>query len=433
MVDVLARDIVLVVYVLWLITTGALVFFMQAGFAFLEGGQVRSKNSTHVYMKMCTNIGIGTLVWWLFGYGIFSGNWNYCLLGVQDPANADFLNTFGHWYTMWGFCIVSCAIASGSITERFTFTGYIIYVILYCGLMYPFFGWLAWSAGPLLQWGYIDYAGSVVVHFQGGLTALIAAMIIGPRLGKYSRIKKCGWLFELGAGECKTYPGHNVAQMMLGVFILCVCFYGFNVGSVLIGSLCEPSTEATARKILDILIADLPTTTINTTMCMAGGIFGAMFGGWLINGKSDPLSTGNGAIAGLVAICSGVAFMHPGFAYGMGVVAGAIIPLVVRGLDKIGIDDAVGTCGVHCTAGAIGGLGTGVMGYIRNTYHGVSCDMGVQVLGFGICIGYAVICSIIIFGGFKAVGLARVTEEEESTGLDLVEHKTPTYPEFVIR
>lgn len=433
MVDVLARDIVLVVYVLWLITTGALVFFMQAGFAFLEGGQVRSKNSTHVYMKMCTNIGIGTLVWWLFGYGIFSGNWNYCLLGVQDPANADFLNTFGHWYTMWGFCIVSCAIASGSITERFTFTGYIIYVILYCGLMYPFFGWLAWAAGPLLQWGYIDYAGSVVVHFQGGLTALVAAMIIGPRLGKYSRIKKCGWLFEFGAGECKTYPGHNVAQMMLGVFILCVCFYGFNVGSVLIGSLCEPSTEATARKILDILIADLPTTTINTTMCMAGGIFGAMFGGWLINGKSDPLSTGNGAIAGLVAICSGVAFMHPGFAYGLGIVCGAIIPLVVRGLDKIGIDDAVGTCGVHCTAGAIGGLATGVMGLIRNTYHGVSCDMGVQVLGFGICIGYAAICAIIIFGGFKAIGLARVTEEEESTGLDLVEHKTPTYPEFVIR
>ena len=106
MVDVLARDIVLVVYVLWLITTGALVFFMQAGFAFLEGGQVRSKNSTHVYMKMCVNIGVGTLVWWLFGWAIFSGNWDYCMLGVQDPANVDFLNTFGHWYTMWGFCIV---------------------------------------------------------------------------------------------------------------------------------------------------------------------------------------------------------------------------------------------------------------------------------------------------------------------------------------
>ncbi|MGR3310164.1 MAG: ammonium transporter [Candidatus Brocadiales bacterium] len=432
MVDVLARDILLVVFMLWLVTIGLLVFFMQAGFAFLEGGQVRSKNATHVYMKMCTNIAVGTLVWWIFGYAIFSGNWQYCMLGVQDPANADWLNTFGHWYSMWGFCLVSCAIASGSITERFTFAGYIIYVVIYCGLVYPFFGWIAWSAGPLLQWGYIDYAGSVVVHFQGGLFALVAAMIVGPRIGKYSKLKKCGWLFEFGAGECKPIAGHNVAQMMLGVFILCVCFYAFNVGSILIGSLCDPSVEATAKSIIAVFVADLPTTTINTTMAMAGGIFGAMFGGWLINGKSDPLSTGNGAIAGLVGVCSGVAFMHPGFAYLLGVVCGAVIPLVVKSLDKVGIDDAVGTCGVHCTAGAIGGIATGIMGLIRPTYHGVTCDMGVQALGFIMCIGYACTCAVIVFGGFKAIGLARVSEQEEATGLDLVEHKTPTYPEFIV-
>src|SRR3972149_9506377 len=130
-----------------------------------------------------------------------------------------------------------------------------------------------------------------------------------------------------------------------------------------------------------------------------------------------PLSTGNGAIAGLVAICSGVAFMHPGFAYILGVACGAIIPLVVKSLDKIGIDDTVGTCGVHCTAGAIGGLATGIMGLIRPTYHGVSCDIGIQALGFIICIGYSCLCAIIIFGGLKAVGLGRVSEEEETIGL----------------
>ena len=113
-------------------------FFMQAGFAFLESGQVRSKNATHVYMKICANIGIGSLVWWLSGFAIFSGNWNYCLLGVIDPSNVDNLNVYGHWFTMWGFCLVSCSIASGAIAERFSFKAYLIYVVLYCGFVYPF-------------------------------------------------------------------------------------------------------------------------------------------------------------------------------------------------------------------------------------------------------------------------------------------------------
>lgn len=431
MVDILARDIILIMYIFWLIITGVLVFFMQAGFAFLESGQVRSKNATHVYMKVCANIGLGTLVWWLFGFAIFSGNWNYCLIGVTDPGNVDKLNVYGHWFTMWGFCLVSCSIASGSIAERFSFKAYLIYVVLYCGFMYPFFGWMAWSAGPLLRWGYVDYAGSVVVHFQGGLTALIAAMIVGPRLEKYARTSKKTWLFEFGRGECYTIPGHNVSQMMLGVFILCVCFYGFNVGSVLLGSLCEPTSTVTARKMIDVLVSDLPTTTINVTMSMAGGILGAMFGGWLVNKKPDPLTTGNGAIAGMVSICAGVGFTHPGFAIVVGVISGGIIPLVVKSLDKIGIDDTVGTCGVHCTAGAIGGIATGVMGLIRPTYHGVSCHIGIQALGFIVCIAYACLCSIIIFGGLKAVGLGRVSEEDEIMGLDISEHMTPTYPEFV--
>ena len=120
-----------------------------------------------------------------------------------------------------------------------------------------------------------------------------------------------------------------------------------------------------AREMIHVLVNDLPTTTINVTMSMAGGILGAMFGGWLMNKKPDPLTTGNGAIAGMVSICAGVGFTHPGFAIMVGVISGAIIPLVVKSLDKIGIDDAVGTCGVHCTAGAIGGIATGVMGLIR--------------------------------------------------------------------
>ena len=142
---------------------------------------------------------------------------------------------------------------------------------------------MTWSAGPLMRLGYVDYAGSVVVHFQGGLTALIAAMIVGPRMEKYARTSKKSWLFEFGRGECYTIPGHNVAQMMLGVFILCVCFYGFNVGSVLVGTLCEPTANVTAREMIHVLANDLPTTTINVTMSMAGGILGAMFGGWLMS------------------------------------------------------------------------------------------------------------------------------------------------------
>lgn len=114
---------------------------------------------------------------------------------------------------------------------------------------------MAWSAGPLLKWGYVDYAGSMVVHLQGGITALIAAIIVGPRLEKYARTSKKTWLFEFGRGECYTIPGHNVSQTMLGVFILCVSFYGFNVGSVLLGTLCEPTTTATARQTLNTLVA----------------------------------------------------------------------------------------------------------------------------------------------------------------------------------
>ena len=133
----------------------------------------------------------------------------------------------------------------------------------------------------------------------------------------------------------------------------------------------------------------------------------------------------------MVSICAGVGFTHPGFAIVVGIISGAIIPLVVKSLDKIGIDDTVGTCGVHCTAGAIGGISTGVMGLIRPAYHGVTCHIGIQALGFIICIAYACLCAIIIFGGLKAVGLGRVSEEDEAMGLDIADHMTPTYPEFV--
>ena len=150
-----------------------------------------------------------------------------------------------------------------------------------------------------------------------------------------------------------------------------------------------------------------------------------------MNKKPDPLTTGNGAIAGMVSICAGVGFTHPGFAIVVGIISGAIIPLVVKSLDKIGIDDTVGTCGVHCTSGAIGGIATGVTGLIRPAYHGVTCHIGIQALGFIICIAYACLCAIIIFGGLKAVGLGRVSEEDEAMGLDIAEHMTPTYPEFV--
>ena len=163
-----------------------------------------------------------------------------------------------------------------------------------------------------------------------GLTALIAAMIVGPRLEKYARTSKKSWLFEFGRGDCYTIPGHNVSQMMLGVFILYVCFYGFNVGSVLVGTLCEPTANVTAREMIHVLVNDLPTTTINVTLSMAGGILGAMFGGWLMNKKPDPLTTGNGAIAGMVSICAGVGFTHPGFAIVVGIISGGIIPLVVK-------------------------------------------------------------------------------------------------------
>jgi len=391
----------------WTLVAAALVFFMQAGFAMVETGFTRAKNAINIMMKNLMDFSMGSLAFWAIGFGIMFGASSTGWFGTSGFFLSDFKAGVDPWVlAFWMFQVVFCAtaatIVSGAMAERTRFSGYLIYTVGLSAIIYPVFGSWAWGSlfngnGWLEGLGFIDFAGSTVVHSVGGWAALAGTIVLGPRMGKY-----------LKNGQIKPILGHNLPLAALGVFILWLGWFGFNPGS----------TTAANKDIAMIFV--------NTNLAAAAGAVLAMFTSWIRFGKPEIGMSLNGALAGLVAITSPCASVSPLSAIIIGAAAGIIVVVSVLFFDKIKVDDPVGAISVHGVCGAWGTLAAGIF-----NMGGTSLKMiGVQLLGIGVCFLWVFPTAFVMFKLIdKTVGL-RVSPEEELEGLDLAEHGGNAYPDF---
>jgi Amt family ammonium transporter len=392
---------------LWTLVAACLVFFMQAGFALVESGFTRAKSAINIMMKNLMDFAIGSISFWAIGFGIMFGATATGWFGTSGFFLSDFTPDGDPWVlAFWMFQVVFAAtaatIVSGAMAERTKFTGYILYSIFVSGLIYPVFGSWAWGSllngsGWLEGLGFIDFAGSTVVHSVGGWAALAGAIVLGPRLGKYTK-----------DGKTKPIMGHNIPLAALGVFILWLGWFGFNPGS---------TTTA------DTSIAMI---FVNTNLAAAAGAIMAMIVSWVKFGKPEVGMSLNGALAGLVGITAGCANVMPSSAIIIGAVAGVIVVFSVMFFDKIKVDDPVGAVSVHGVCGAWGTLAAGIFN-IGGTTAGI---IGVQLIGIAACFIWTFPAAFVMFKLIdKTIGL-RVSPEEELEGLDLSEHGGIAYPDF---
>jgi Amt family ammonium transporter len=415
----------------WLMLAATLVMFMQAGFGLVEAGFVRSKNVVNILMKNILDGCVGAIsfwaVGWAFAYGVdsegsaggFIGTHNFFLHGFSDYAS---------WIFQFAFAATAATIVSGAMAERTKFQAYLFYSVFISAIIYPVVvhwawdgnGWLsAFASDPIATNGYLDFAGSGVVHMVGGFAGLMGAIIVGPRLGKFSR-----------GGGVNPIPGHNVSIAVLGMFILWFGWYGFNPGSTLGLS---GGLAALAAKV-----------AVNTTLAAGAGTVAMTFFSKLRTGKYDMGLAVNGALGGLVGITAPCAAVDPWASVVIGVVAALVVLFGVELLDKIGIDDPVGAVSVHGFAGLWGVLSVGLFatqqGVLDHTGNesdvyglflgGGIEQLGVQALGAAAIIVWTCITSGILFLVIKyTIGL-RVTDEEELRGLDVDEHGLEGYPYF---
>lgn len=406
---------------LWTCLAAFLVFFMQAGFAMVESGFTRAKNACNIIMKNLMDFSIGSLAFWLIGFGLMFGATNGGWIGTDNfffDASSDAAQATGNSAGFgWSFlifqtvfCATAATIISGAMAERTKFTGYLCYSIGVTALIYPIFGHWAWGSlwagqGWLEDRGFMDFAGSTVVHSVGGWAALAGAIVLGPRLGKFGK-----------GGKVVAIPGHNIPMAALGVFILWLGWFGFNPGS----------TTAVG----DGAFAPI---AVNTNLAAAAGAIGAMITAWVCFKKPDPSLSLNGALAGLVAITAGCANMTPATSALTGLLAGVIVVGSVVFFDRIRIDDPVGAISVHGVCGAFGTLAIGLWGVSEGSAIGIlngggSTQLVTQFIGVGAGFVWAFFTSLGLFLAIKyTVGL-RVSEEEEMQGLDVTEHGMAAYP-----
>jgi ammonium transporter, Amt family len=393
----------------WTLVAAALVFFMQAGFAMVEAGFTRAKNAINIMMKNLMDFSMGSLAFWAVGFGIMFGASGTGWFGTSGFFLSDFSPGGDPWVlAFWMFQVVFAAtaatIVSGAMAERTKFSGYLIYSIILSALIYPVFGSWAWGSlfhggGWLENLGFIDFAGSTVVHSVGGWAALAGAIVLGPRLGKYGQ-----------DGKIKPILGHNMPLAALGVFILWLGWFGFNPGS----------TTAANKDIAMIFV--------NTNLAAAAGAVLAMVTSWIKFGKPEVGMSLNGALAGLVAITAPCATVSPMSAVFIGAIAGVIVVISVLFFEKIRVDDPVGAISVHGVNGAWGTLAAGLF-----NMGGTSLKIiGVQVIGITACFLWVFPVAFLMFKLIdKTVGL-RVSREEELEGLDFTEHGGNAYPDFEV-
>jgi len=402
--------------IVWTCVAAFLVFFMQPGFAMVECGFTRSKNAINILMKNLMDFSVGTIVFFFVGFGLMFGVSNGVFgtslfgLGGVEPG-ADWNWTFLIFQTV--FAATAATIVSGAMAERTKFVSYLLYSVFITLIIYPIFGKWAWGslllgdagAGWLENLGFLDFAGSSVVHSVGGWLGLAGAIILGPRLGKYGP-----------DGKAKAITGHNIPLAALGVFILWFGWFGFNPGSTTVGE------------------GSIGYIAVTTNIAAAAAAISAMFTAWIIMKKPDASMALNGALAGLVSITAPCDGVTPIGALIVGIIGGILVVLSVLFIDKVlKVDDPVGAVSVHGVCGLWGTLSCGLFNMESGLFYGGGLrQLGVQAIGAGTVFVWAFGFGLVLFYTLsKTVGL-RVSSEEELKGLDIGEHGMEAYSGFQV-
>ena len=396
----------------WMMICTALVFFMHLGFSFLEIGLTRQKNTVNILFKNFFVITAGLLLYAIGGFNLMypgfeegaSGFLKFAGFGIEAPDGGMTSAYADSGYTWWTdflfqgmFAATAATIVSGAVAERIKLNSFMLFTILYVGLVYPIIGSWKWGGGFLDQWGFYDFAGSTLVHSVGGWAALIAVYLLGARIGKFSP-----------DGKPKAIPGHNIPLAAAGVLILWLGWFGFNGGSVL-----SADPELTSLTLVTTCLA-----------AAAGGISSSIFSNLLYK-NFDLTMFMNGVLGGLVGITAGADQMSPMDAIFIGTIAGVIIVFGISFIDKLKLDDPVGAIAVHLICGIWGTLAVGIFGEMAGIDQFIT-----QLIGVGIVGAFSVVTAFIILIIIKKTIGLRVDKEEEIKGLDLSEHGMDDYADF---
>ena len=442
----------------WTLVAGFLVMFMQAGFAIVETGLCRAKNANHTMMMNFMVYGVGMLAYWLIGFAIQEGGVGAVAnLGGTAPLNSEFtMSLFGKDVGIFGtkgvmlggstydvgvmvmflfqmvFMDTALTIVTGTAAERWKYSAFIISSFIMGAFTYPLFANWAWGGGWLatlgsnfgLGHGYADFAGSGVVHSIGGVTALAMGILVGPRIGKYSR-----------DGKANAIPGHDITMVLLGCFILAFGWFGFNPGSTL-----GASANGNLR---------ISSVAVDTMLAGMAGSFSAMYYMWLRYGKPDASMTGNGLLAGLVAITAPSGFVNPLASVVIGLIAGFLVCVSVEFVDRVlKVDDPVGAISVHGANGLwgviavglfadgrsnYGGSWNGVPGSVTGLFYGDAGQLVAQLMGVATLVGFVFVFSFVANMILEAVWGQRVAPKYELEGLDIPEMGAVAYPDFVLK
>ena len=393
----------------WVILAAMLVFFMQPGFALVEAGFTRSKNTANILMKNFLDFMLGSVLFWMIGFSLMHGTGNGFIgefhlfdYSFYPDSNIPAECTL---FFQTVFCATAATIVSGAMAERTKFSMYVIFSIIVSVLIYPIEGHWVWGGGWLADLGFHDFAGSTVVHSCGGIIALAGAAILGPRAGKYDR-----------NGKSRPIPGHNLTLGALGVFILWFGWFGFNPGSTLAAEGAE-NAKAISRVIC------------TTNMAAATGGLGALFCTWLLYRKPSLSLVCNGILAGLVGITAGCDVMSVGCSALTGLICGVVMVISVRFIDNVlRIDDPVGAVSVHGVCGILGTLLTGVFATEGGLLNGGGWHMlGIQALGSLSVVAWSGLTGMLLFVILDKVHGIRVSPRIEEEGLDIYEHGETAY------
>jgi ammonium transporter, Amt family len=390
---------------MWLLVAGFMVMFMQPGFAMVEAGFTRSKNTANILMKNLMDFSIGSLLYWTIGFTLMYGESIGGIIGLpqlffMSDGYGDNYSDYADLFFQTVFCATAATIVSGAMAERTEFKAYLIFTIVISVLIYPISGHWTWGGGWLSELGFQDFAGSSIVHSVGAWVGLAGASIIGPRLGKYGK-----------NGKPNAIPGHNLVLGALGVFILWFGWFGFNPGSQL----------AAAGTDNAVAIGHIAVTT---NLAAAAGAITAMLVAWTRYKRPTLSISLNGALAGLVAITAGTNVVDPMGAVAIGIIAGFILPFSVEFFDKIlKVDDPVGAISVHGVAGAFGTLAVGLFSTSSGLFYGHgAAQLGIQAIGVLAFFAWAFGMGFILFTILKKLKILRVSRIIEEEGLDIYEH-----------
>lgn len=418
---------------MWVLVTAMLVFFMNLGFAMVESGFARMKNTVNILSKNFIVFAVSSIAFWAIGWGLMFGD-GTSLIGLQgifglsgpdnSPATGNaYQGVYGalSWATVpllakfffqLVFAGTAATIVSGAVAERIKYLSFILFSFVLVAVIYPISGRWIWGGGWLASFGFWDFAGSTVVHSVGGWAALAGVLVLGPRIGKYRN------------GKVMPIPGHSMPLATIGVFVLWLGWFGFNPGSTM-----ALDPEAIAR------------ICVTTNSAAAAGLLSSTIVAWLALGKPDLSMTINGCLAGLVAVTASCAYVSVGSALIIGTISGVIVVFAVLAFDRLKLDDPVGALSVHLVNGVFGTLAVGLFAegrFMPNTtgdglfFGGGASLLLAQAIGVAAVAGFVFAVSLGSWYLIKVTLGIRVSAEEELEGLDVGEHGMSAYPEFAV-